>query len=460
MGPFRGFRTSETFDLDKRIVLFYGPNGTGKTSLCEALEHGLLGEVEEANAKRIASNEYLKNVHARRYVAPTLTGTDAAGQEVPVTRDMDAFRFCFVEKNRIESFSRIAARTPAQRSELIAALFGLENFADFVRNFNTEIDQQLKLHDVKGRELVLKRQALTNDQNTINTEAAARAALIAQEIALAQEYELELTYEGLVALIGSDDQPGRLHELDQILAAQPPAEYGVTAEGLKNYRDSAEAAQAPLTTLNNQLALRRAEVNFKTLYESLQGLEPEGLDYCPACTTPLRGDGAVARNPFERAHAGLAELAELATLQQQQAEASEVARRASEALRTVVLKLITVNATQDLNLHQLNTIIATVPPKSESVWWTSLDQTDDTDDEPGLSPWQTIEELARRAELFDQATRDLAASRERLSAERTRLRAAQLQVTQQKLLQGQLIKAVADATVRVTAFEQANQALV
>lgn len=53
LGPFRGFRTPESFDLDKQIILFYGSNGSGKTSLCEALEYALLGDVEEAGLKRI-----------------------------------------------------------------------------------------------------------------------------------------------------------------------------------------------------------------------------------------------------------------------------------------------------------------------------------------------------------------------------------------------------------------------
>jgi recombinational DNA repair ATPase RecF len=53
IGPFRGFRTPEPFDLQKRIILFYGPNGSGKTSFCEGLEYGLLGSVEEAETKRI-----------------------------------------------------------------------------------------------------------------------------------------------------------------------------------------------------------------------------------------------------------------------------------------------------------------------------------------------------------------------------------------------------------------------
>lgn len=52
IGPFRGFRREEIFDLSKRVTLFYGPNGSGKTSLCEAIEYALTGDVEEASLKR------------------------------------------------------------------------------------------------------------------------------------------------------------------------------------------------------------------------------------------------------------------------------------------------------------------------------------------------------------------------------------------------------------------------
>ena len=61
IGPFRGFRTPEPFDLQKRVILFYGPNGSGKTSFCEGLEYGLLGSVEEAETKRIDGRTYLAN---------------------------------------------------------------------------------------------------------------------------------------------------------------------------------------------------------------------------------------------------------------------------------------------------------------------------------------------------------------------------------------------------------------
>ena len=118
IGPFRGFSTPELFDLQKRVILFYGPNGSGKTSLCEGLEYGLLGSVEEAESKRIDRREYLANLHARRFDSPTLRATDYQNREMAVTASADTFRFCFVERNRIDAFSRIAARPPAQPGRL------------------------------------------------------------------------------------------------------------------------------------------------------------------------------------------------------------------------------------------------------------------------------------------------------------------------------------------------------
>ena len=110
LGPFRGFRTPEPFDLSKQITLFYGPNGSGKTSLCEGLEYALLGEVEEAGSKRIDANTYLKNIIENRFEVPQLTAINHEGEQVNVVSNPESYRFCFVERNRIDSFSRMAAR--------------------------------------------------------------------------------------------------------------------------------------------------------------------------------------------------------------------------------------------------------------------------------------------------------------------------------------------------------------
>lgn len=61
VGPFRAFARQEEFDLESRLVLIYGPNGTGKSSFCETLEYCLLGNVIDAENKRFHNqNEYLK----------------------------------------------------------------------------------------------------------------------------------------------------------------------------------------------------------------------------------------------------------------------------------------------------------------------------------------------------------------------------------------------------------------
>jgi len=82
--------------------LFYGPNGSGKTSFCEGLEYSLLGAVEEADTRRIDARTYLANVHANRFEAPALEATDHQNRTVPVRASADTYRFCFIEKNRKE----------------------------------------------------------------------------------------------------------------------------------------------------------------------------------------------------------------------------------------------------------------------------------------------------------------------------------------------------------------------
>jgi hypothetical protein len=150
LGPFRGFSESEKFNLNSRVVLLYGPNGSGKTSFCEALEYALLGNIQEAEAKRFGQIDYLENARVGTYRSPILTGVNADGADIEIDPDPDKYRFCFVEKNRIEDFSRIAAKAPAQQEKLIAILFGLAPFNEFVKGFNAEIDTDKHI-DIIGK---------------------------------------------------------------------------------------------------------------------------------------------------------------------------------------------------------------------------------------------------------------------------------------------------------------------
>ncbi len=58
---FRSFGRDTPVDLDADLVAIYGRNGTGKTSLCEAIEWGIIGEVG-----RLANRDYVDRVEGGR----------------------------------------------------------------------------------------------------------------------------------------------------------------------------------------------------------------------------------------------------------------------------------------------------------------------------------------------------------------------------------------------------------
>ena len=148
-GPFRGFAEPHQFVFEKDCTIAYGPNGTGKSSFFEAMEYGLLGEIEEADAKRIGVQQYIQNDISKQGSRPIVIGLDGNDKEFQIPLSPFGYRFCFLEKNRIEKFARISATTEQEQTARIAALFGLDSFNRFVNDF-TERFAQISEIDVLG----------------------------------------------------------------------------------------------------------------------------------------------------------------------------------------------------------------------------------------------------------------------------------------------------------------------
>jgi recombinational DNA repair ATPase RecF len=459
VGPFRGFRHPEPFELQKGIVLFYGPNGSGKTSLCEALEYALLGSVEEAEAKRIAAATYLTNIHERRFAPPVLIATDHQGNEINVEANADAYRFCFIEKNRIDAFSRIAARPTAQRAELIATLFGMEKFNEFVGHFNESMDDQLKLTNAKRMLLAAKREALAQDQLTVNGEVASLQALDAEHLALALTHSEGMTYEDLKSLIGSAEAPARLQQLNDILNAIPPKILDVTRQGLQELYREANAAQEELDTLTANLENQANQVSFKDLYTAVIALQPTEGNHCPACDTPLEGPNHVLHNPYEKAATGLVQLSELAELQVKQKQAIDGVAQASRTLKAkleTLREFVVSNAEQDTVVGRY---LAALPESVPGGWWTSIYEAN-ANPERGLPTLENILDVARRIEVQDNASRLALEERQRNITERDRLIEYQLLIQEQDNKRQLFINNVAAARQRIEAFEEENAGLI
>lgn len=456
VGPFRGFRNSEPFDLQKRIVMFSGPNGSGKTSLCEALEFALLGAVDEGEMKRIAADRYLSNVHERRFTPPTLIASDNSNQPITVVADADAYRFCFIEKNRIDAFSRIAAKPAGQKTELIATLFGMDRFNDFVGHFNDSMDGQLTLQGLKQRELATKRALLAQDIAAVENEQATIQRLTQTENNYAATYKVGLSYTGLLAELGTEQMPGRLQELELAINQSTPTIYDISSAALVDAYRTADEAQAVVDDLAAQLTGRSNQVSFKDLYTAVLGLQGIAGDHCPACDTPLHGENHVFHDPYAKAVTGLAALKELSDIQARYATAISNRDAASQALS---IQLATfsrrVGAKVD-SLTPLQRYLANLPVDQRRAWWKDAYQPDGS----GKSLAQQAVDWAATLEAGDTVARQAVANRQLLIQERDRLNQARLNATTMAANRQQTVDAIAAARARIAAFDAANSVLI
>ncbi|WNF54205.1 AAA family ATPase [Pseudomonas sp. SG20052] len=456
VGPFRGFRVPETFHFPQRITMFYGPNGSGKTSLCEALELALLGSVDEASAKRIPPQRYFANLHENRYAPPALASRDAEGQVSAVQANSEAYRFCFVEKNRIDNFSRIAAKTAGEKKDLIASLFGMQQFHDFVGNFNESMDSQLGLVAVRQQELDTQRAALQRDHETINGEILAIQAIAQDEAAYAEAFTLGLSYQQLLALTGSDAAPGHLHQLNAQLDGQSPGLYGVSSNAFVEAYRSADLEQQRLEDVDRRLAAKTGETSFQSLYNAVLGLQALTPDNCPACGTPIDGEYRVTRDPYAQAREGLAQLQDLANLQTEKNNIRRTWEDASRGLETL-LTHFAQRLGADISNPDERICYLAFPGVDHTVpWWrssyVSLDGT------PSMA--QKIVNFADECERIDIQTNQALAARTQMAQERARLVQASQAVTGFQTRRAEVARQVAAARQTIANFEEANALLI
>ena len=456
VGPFRGFRNLETFDLQQRIVMFAGPNGSGKTSLCEALELAMLGSVGEGALKRIDAQQYYANTHEGRYVLPVLLASDHVGQPIRVSADANAYQFCFVEKNRIDDFSRIATKPPSEKIELIATLFGMDRFNDFVGHFNESMDGQLTLQGLKQLELENKRSAIAQDIVAINGEQAADQALAQAEADYADAFSPGLTYTGLLAMIGTPEVPGRLQEINTTLNQPTPPIWGVSSSALSDSYQAADAAEDEVTEAAAALANKSGEVSFQNLYTAVLEVQSASQNYCPACDTPLAGENHVVHDPYLKAASALRQLEELKELQTRQAKAIEVRDQASRSLNVALTSFAQRVGATESSEAPVQQYVANPQVDFQRAWWKDGYNPDSS----GKSLAQQTIDWAFTLETSDAAAREAAAVRLQLTQERERLEKVSIDAAALAATRQAAAGALTTARARIDAFEAENAVLI
>jgi DNA sulfur modification protein DndD len=368
VGPFRGFSKQENFDLASKLVLIYGPNGTGKTSFCEALEFGLLDNVAEAENKRFRPRDYLKNAHTESFTQPVLIGLDRNGKSITIFPNEVLYRFCFVEKIRIDNFSRIAAQSPSKQKELISTLFGLDEFTEFVHNFTDNMDYRyIDLEGVKAQELDKKREKLSGYQQQLETMIPEEIQSIEMdEKDLAKTYREGCTFLEMVTEIqGTEEKTGLIKHLKDELEKQLPQKNNITTANLEALKHAIGIDIREFESKQDELAKSSQQVSFKQLYEALTKVQNSNSKQCPACQTPL---DRVKVNPFDHASTELKKLEPLCRLQ----ESVKLRENKIKTSLNKLSELINICCSHTPDNNPLLEIQITGEKTATIDWWRSL----------------------------------------------------------------------------------------
>lgn len=297
---FRGFQEEQSFDFGDHFTFIYGRNGTGKSSLVDAIEFSLLDNIQEAKYKRIDVKEYIKNIYTQSGIQPILYGSTSDGTESKITADSDKYDFAVIERNRIENFARISAETASIQQQRLAALVGLDSWNTFVNNFSKDIDNFLPYKDELSEQIANQKTELASykDQlvasiKSVKDSNQSLKDLFKQfgqsDIDSLSEYlndqkkklDKELSEIGNVSMVSTKYITIIKETQIQILKNQ--GEYYIHRNELKNYKDNLSLVDLA----NAILSQKKFQAN-----------------NCPACQSQIlddQGELMVPENPYEYA---------------------------------------------------------------------------------------------------------------------------------------------------------------
>lgn len=352
---FRGFQAKQTFRFGKRFTFVYGPNGTGKSSLVEAIEYSLMGNIQEAKYKRIDINQYIKNIYTKNAVLPKLYGMSNDGKEVEISPDTEKYNFSVIERNRIDNFSRMSAETNSVQQQRLAALVGLDSWNTFVNAFSREIDTYLSYENELTDEIKAAQKDLDDSKSSLATSERTVTASSSVLTKLLNEFQMddseqlsesfaakkaklstELSKNGTLALISPDLLASVNTIQAQFLKTQKI--YHENTSKINDYKD---------------------DLSLVDLAKAILSQKFTQSNVCPACHTSIKNkDGSlnVAVDPYENAQKIQAQFRDATNIETSNNKLRSQLKNELRALDGSLQKLL--NQFENSGLHPMNKLTA------------------------------------------------------------------------------------------------------
>jgi energy-coupling factor transporter ATP-binding protein EcfA2 len=364
---FRGFSKKGNFNFDRSKILVYGPNGSGKTSFCESLEYALLNYLSEAGAKRMNNEAYITNVDTGNFIKPILKGLAIDESIIEISPNSDLYYFCFIEKNRIIDFARYSAKTESKQTDLLASLFGLDDFYSFINEFTKNIYSYIPIEPEKQKELDKKKAGIEFHKKNIEISKIKIEDLKNDKTKVIEDSKLNKSFDELHLYINGNTESkikGRIDLIDEELQKPAPKKYDYkNTDELLTEIQSIEKLIQTFKNINERYNKEKNKINFRKIFEAVKEFEQIITDKCPVCETPI---SETKINPYDNAKNKLKELEEIALIENERNQGWETIvesvsdfflsfeKRIKDAKDFAKEILVTIHKSLTLSKHELN----------------------------------------------------------------------------------------------------------
>lgn len=324
---FRGFRansdgTGRKIIFNGKTNLFFAPNGGGKSSLCEALEWLLTGDTSEHAQRNTESTDtYFQNrdVTEPSYKMTKLHLLEEFSPDIPNM----AFDRCFLEKNRIEKFAKIATQKGVEVQNILGELFGLTEIVDFFKEFGQDLSPTPNEKD-----------EIENWQIWIDWEVKKRDLEKSLEESKGEEVAASEEFNKLLDNKKYDDKKKEIEEKIQKLKKELESlsvdnSIQFSSEDFLGFVEGILERLKQWKECKNEIEKNAANLNFESLYQTASKIfqNNQNISECPLCDTPITQNGGllskhkcVVTDPREKTKSELKKLEALTTLKNKKSD--------------------------------------------------------------------------------------------------------------------------------------------
>ena len=332
---FRGFKSNNKGSgrriiFNKKATLFFSPNGGGKTSLCEAIEWCLTGDTTERKNRKIDPlGSYFQNDNSSE---PKFSKTKLSLDDGAIKIPNHIFDRCFLEKNRIDKFAKLAIQSSSDFQEVLGELFGFSDIVDFVREFGQDISPTENEKDRVGRE---------NWQTWLDWK---KRKIDNENVFIIAKVEEEQALNALSMLTGDKDFENKKKEIEEstkvlfkeLELIEKDLSYEFSTKKFLGIIESFNSKISLWKKYDKEVTKHAKDLDFENLFQVAKIIFSREYkdNKCPLCDTPFEQSGGIFKrtgvvtDPRKKTEIELKKLSKLSDLKEKK-ESIEVDLRGS-----------------------------------------------------------------------------------------------------------------------------------